>query len=82
VAGGFGRRIGVPAPDSNGSGLNQVIAVCAALPTFSGRSIPIRRWVDRANSPFCIKSLSDRAGAESNRRGLCGITDHARPTAM
>jgi hypothetical protein len=41
-----------------GSGLSQVIAVCAAAPTVSGRNIWIRRCVDRANSPFCIDCLA------------------------
>jgi hypothetical protein len=44
--------------DEIGSGLNQVIAVCAAVPTFSGRSISIKRCVDRANSRFCIDILA------------------------
>src|ERR1700722_4052100 len=45
-------------PGGVGSGLSQVIAVCAAVPTFSGRSIWIRRCVDRANSPFCMNFLA------------------------
>ena len=42
----------------NGCGLNQVIAVCAAVPTFSGRSIRIRRCVDRARWSPCMDILS------------------------
>jgi hypothetical protein len=55
-------------PEGVGSGLSQVIAVCAAVPTFSGRNIWIRRCVDRANSPFCIDTLA--TAPESNRCGL------------
>jgi hypothetical protein len=58
--------------DEIGSGLNQVIAVCAAVPTFSGRSISIKRCVDRASSRFCIDILATACFSKSNRRGLRG----------
>jgi hypothetical protein len=82
MAGKFEKlRIGLMTPAGAGSGLNQVIAVCAAVPTFSGRSIWIRRCVDRANSPFCIDFLATAYIPESNRRGLrdSEITDLRQP---
>jgi hypothetical protein len=63
-------------------GLSQVIAVCAAVPTFSGRSIWIKRCVDRAKSPFCIDSLATAFVANRIARGLSLPRNHGRSTAM
>src|ERR1700738_5679128 len=59
-----------------GGGLNQVMAVCAVVPTFSGRSIWIRRCVERANSPLGIDFL---ATAVPNRIAAAFAAERAWP---
>jgi len=61
VAGNSGKRIGFTTVDEIGSGLNRSSPFALAVPTFSGRSISIKRCVDRANSPFCIDILATAA---------------------